>query len=177
MGRNRLKHNYKVKKTIVPNVCRIVEGGKECLRVTHCRGLCSRHHTHFLRWGLIEKLGAKTKFVYVAVSEYKVNKKVKSSGCRIIENGKACKAGVHGRGLCARHWLVFSRHDLLKKYGGVSRKDPKTFTVKKRIVKGICRIIENDNRCNSKAMSKGCCPKHYLRFIRSGIINKYGQKS
>lgn len=176
MGRTAEKRNFKIKKTQKEGICRIIENGTNCNRKVHCRGLCSRHHTYFLRWDLIKKYGAKKKFVYVEASKYKINKKAKANKCRIIENGKACNREIHGRGLCARHWLTFERHNLLKKYGTSSRKDPRTFSVKKKIVKGVCRINENNKACKNKSTSRGLCSKHYLRFLRDGRIKKFGAK-
>jgi len=176
MGRIAEKRTFKVKKSVRNGVCRIIENSKSCTRKVHCRELCSKHHTYFLRWELIDKYGAKQKFTYVENSKYRINKKGKATKCRIIENGKACNRGLHGRGLCARHWLTFERHDLLKKYGTSSRKDPRTFALKKTIKKGVCRMVENSKNCNTKSTSRGLCSKHYLRFLRSGQIKKFGTK-
>ena len=176
MGRIAEKRNFKIKKNPKKGQCRIIEDNKSCTRKVHCRGLCSKCHTYFLRWGLLDKYGAKQKFVYVEESKYKINKKAKPGKCRIIENGKPCNRSVHGRGLCARHWLTFERHGLLKKYGTTSRKDPRTFSVKKKIKAGVCRIIENGKGCTNKATSRGLCSKHYLRFLRDGRIKKFGAK-
>jgi hypothetical protein len=174
MGRVAVKRHFKIKKTNKASVCRIIEDNKKCKREVHCRGLCSRHHTYFLRWKLIDKYGAKQKFVYVEASSYKINKSPKKGCCRVIENGKTCRRKTHGRGLCARHWLTFERHDLLKKYGTSSRKDPRTFALKKKIKAGVCRVKENGKDCKTTLSSRGLCSKHYLRFMRDGRINKFG---
>jgi len=176
MGRTREKRKIQIKKVIQNGQCRIIENDKSCTSKIHCRGLCSQHHTLFLRHKKIDKYGAKQKFVYVEQSKYKINKKPKSGKCRVIENGKGCTRNVHGRGLCARHWLTFDRHGMLLKFGTKSRKDPRTFSIKKKIVKGICHIIENGKGCKTKASSRGLCSKHYLRFLREGRINKFGRK-
>lgn len=176
MGRTKEKKKFKINKSHKKGICRMNENGKNCTKKTHCRDLCSKHHTYMLRWDLIEKYGVKQKFVYVEQSEYKINKAAKSNKCRIIENEKACKRNVHGRGLCARHWLAFERHGLLKKYGSTSRKDPRVFSIKKKIVEGVCRINENYKGCNKSSTSRGLCSKHYLRFLRNGRIDKFGKK-
>ena len=156
--------------------CRITEGDKKCKIKTHCRGLCSRHHTFFLRWDLIDQFGAPKKFVYVEQTEYKINKSAPKDQCRILENDKACERHIHGRGVCARHWLALDRHDLLIKYGTSSRKDPKIIEVKKRITEGVCRVIEDGKRCMTSSTTRELCSKHYLRFMRHGSLKKYGAK-
>lgn len=176
MGRVAEERSFKIKNRIVEGVCRVIQDGKRCNRQTHCRGLCSKHHTYFLRWKLMNKYGAKQKFVYVEVSKYKINRKTKPGKCRIIENGENCTRRIHGRSLCARHWLTFERHDLLKKYGTSSRKDPRTFRLKKRIPTGICRVVEDDKGCGNKGTNRGLCSKHYLRFLRDGRLKKFAAK-
>lgn len=174
MGRTPKKCAYRIKTSHRGNICRIIEDEKNCNRETHCRGLCSKHHTYFMRKEKLEKYGAKPKFTYVKKSKYKINKKHHPKECRIIENGKACTTMLHGRGLCARHWLLFERHDLLLKYGTSSRKDPRTFAIKKRIKEGVCRMIENGKGCQAKSKTRGLCPKHYLRFLREDRLDKFG---
>ena len=177
MGRVAEKRKFKIKSIKGKSdikICRIIENNKLCIGDVHCRGLCSKHHTYFLRWKLVDKYGAKQKFVYFEQSKYKINKSRGQRGCRIMENGKGCTRKIHGRGLCARHWLVFERHGVLIKYGTASRKDPRTFKVKKKIIKGVCRIIEDNKGCKTKAASRGLCSKHYLRFLRDGRIKKFG---
>jgi len=124
----------------------------------------------------MDKYGAKQKFVYVQESTYKVNKKAKATKCRINENGKNCTRSPHGRGICARHSLALDRHDLLDKYGTKSRKAPRTFSVKKKIVVGTCRIIEDGKGCERDTVCHELCHKHYLRFLRHGQIRKFGKK-
>ena len=176
MGRTPKEVEYRVKKTVKKSLCRIIEDGKGCSRETHCRGLCSKHHTYFLRWGLIDQYGAPKKFVYVEQSSYKVNKKAPKDQCRLIENGDICTRKVHGRGLCARHWLTLDRHGLHDKYGTSSRKDPRKFRIKKNIQQGVCHIIENKDGCTKPAVSRGLCSKHYLRFTRDGQLDNLGRK-
>jgi len=65
----------------------------------------------------------------------------------------------------------------LKKYGTASRKDPRTFAIKKKIVRDLCRIIENDKNCKNASKCRGLCSKHYLRFLRDGRIKKFGKQS
>ena len=176
MGRTREKRHFRIKTTIRKKICRIQENGKNCNRKVHCRGLCSRHHTYFLRWKQIKKYGEKQKFVYVEDSNYEIRKPINLNQCRIKENGKNCKRSIHGRGLCARHWLTFERHGMLRKYGTASRKDPRTFNLKKKIVNGVCRVDENKKPCTNKSTSRGLCSKHYLRFLRDGRLKKFGKK-
>jgi hypothetical protein len=178
MGRTIDKHKYKLKpKTLrLDGVCRLVDNGDLCLGTTHCRGLCSVHHTRLLRHGTIERWALPEKFKYFDKAKYKVLKKVAKGVCRIFESGKSCGRSVHGRGLCARHWLIFNRHDVIEKYGGKSRKAVRTFRVKKKVVKGICRIVENHKGCDREATSRGLCSMHYLRFLRDGRIKKFGNK-
>lgn len=175
MARTKLERTFRIKKRIPRGYCRIIENSKGCSRDVHCRGVCAKHHTYFLRWDLIEKYGVKQKFVYVENSTYKINKKAKSSRCRIIENGNVCTRKMHGRGLCNYHLVKLSRHDLHNKYGTASRKDPRTFAVKKKIKDGVCRMIENDKGCKGVSSSRGLCSKHYLRFLRDGGLNKFGK--
>ncbi|MEE9581147.1 MAG: hypothetical protein V3V74_07525 [Nitrosomonadaceae bacterium] len=174
MGRVPKVIEHRVKKNVKPGICRIIENGKGCTRDTHCRGLCPKHHTYFLRWGKMDEFAAAMKFVYVEQASYKINKDAPAGQCRLIENGTICTRHVHGRGLCARHWLTLERHGLHDKFGTTSRKDPRKFRVKKNIKKGICRIIENRDGCTGKAVSRGLCSKHYLRFIRSKQLEQYG---
>ena len=177
MARIAKELNHRIKQRNKDGICRIIENGKGCSRATHCRGLCAKHHTYFLRWGTLNDYGAPQKFVYVEEATYVINKAPKQGLCRITENGKSCSRKVHGRGLCARHWLTFERHGLLATYGSASRKDPRTFRLKKKIVKGVCRMIENNKSCPKKTTSRGLCSKHYLRFLRNGEIEMYGVKS
>lgn len=174
MPRIAKKRNFKIKKKTVKNICRLIDNDKRCNNTSHSRGLCPKHHTYFLRHKLLEKYAAKKIFVYFDESKYKINKNPKKGQCRIIENTNKCKRARHGRGLCSKHWLVFSRHDVLLKYGLKSRKDPRHFAIKKRITKGLCRMIENNERCETKTASRGLCPKHHLRFLRSDELEKYG---
>jgi hypothetical protein len=176
MGRTRTNRVHTVKKKCKEGICHIIENGKNCTRTSHCRGLCSKHYNYFLRWELVEKYGAPHKFAYVETNEYEIKKDIKEGICRINENSKDCPRSNHGRGLCAHHWLTFDRHDLLKKYGTSSQKDPRTFKIKKKIVKGICRIIENGKGCKTKLASHGLCSKHYQRFWRSDELSKFGIK-
>ena len=169
------KRIFKINKDQKTGRCRIIENGKKCNRPIHCRGVCPRHHTYLLRWHLLEKYGAKQKFVYFDKTKYKVNPNPNLKHCRILENRKPCKRKLHGRGLCARHWLQFDRHGVLKKFGTTSRKDPRDFAVKVRIVKGVCRIKENKKDCKNASTSRGLCSKHYLRFLRDGRIKKFGK--
>ncbi len=176
MGREKDNRVLKVNRRAKPRMCRIIEDDVICRKPHHCRGLCNKHHSYAIRNELMEKLAAKRIFVYVEDSDYKINEKARASKCRINENGKNCTRKTHGRGLCSRHWLTFERHGLLKKYGTASRKDPRTFNLKPKIVKGVCRIKENHKNCNRKSTSRGLCGKHYLRFLRKEKLHIWGNK-
>lgn len=175
MGRNVIKRDLKINKKAKEGNCRIIENGEPCDRKTHCRGLCSRHHSYFIRCEIIDKFGMKEKYSYVEQNTYKINKKA-TKHCRIIQNGKKCKHKNHGRGLCAHHHLTFNRHGLLLKYGTKSQKDLKIFSVKKKTKEGQCRMIEDNKACKTDITSRGLCSKHYLRFLRDGRIKKFGIK-
>ena len=175
MGRTKAKRLFKLTKNKKRGQCRLTDNGKICRRKTHCRELCSRHHTYMLRLDLMAKWGGKLKYVYFKDNTYEINKKTKPGKCRIEENGKNCTRKVHGRGLCARHWLGFQRRDLLHKFGTASRKDPRTFVLKSKFTRGICRVKENAFACNTKSQSRGLCSKHYLRFLRTGQLTQFGK--
>ena len=177
MGRQLEHHKYKINRLQRSGKCRLIEDGKNCNKKVHCRGLCAKHHTRLLRHDLIGKYGNKTIFKFFDNNTYKVNKEHKKGQCHITESGKNCKRSLHGRGLCARHWLLFERHGVIDKFGGFSRKAPRTFTVKKRIPKGVCRISENGKGCQGDSKSRGMCSKHYLRILRAGLLKKFGKKA
>jgi len=176
MSRTPSKRKFTINRNHKKGKCRIIEDGQKCHRPTHCRDLCSKHHSLMLRRDLIDKYGSKLKYVFFDESEYAIRKQINKKQCRIIENGKICKGGLHGRGLCARHWLCFDRHDVLEKYGGESRMGPKTYAIKKRIVEGICRLTVDGKPCKKDIKNRGICSKHYSRFLRNGQLNKYGKK-
>jgi len=177
MARIAYEQNLKVKKRSdqKPGVCRLIHNGEPCKGKTHARGLCTKHQSYCLRWDLIDKYAAKPKFSYVATTQYSIKTKVKAGQCHLKENGKPCTRPIHGRGLCSRHYLTLDRHGLLVKYGTTSRKDPRTFSVKKIRTDGICRILENKKGCQRESASRGLCAKHYLRFLRDGRIKKFSQ--
>ncbi len=177
MGRTKTDFKFSVKKNIKEGICRIIEDRKSCQCKIHARGVCSRHHTYFLRWKILKKYAAKHLYTYANECEYKVNKKQKPGKCQLIENNKKCKNSTHARKLCKNHWLKLSRHGLLSKYGGPSQKEPRTYKIRRPIVKGKCRVEVNGKPCKINSLTRGLCSKHYLRFLREGLLDKFGKKS
>lgn len=167
--------DLKLKKNPKKGVCVMIENGKACNRPVHCRGLCSKHHTYMLRHKRLEEFGNDHIFDYFKDKKYTVIE-TPEDVCQIAVDGEPCGRPVHGRKLCAKHWLHFERHGVLEKFGSKSRKDARTLTVKKKIVKGVCRIIENGKGCKRDAVCRGMCAKHYLYTMRKGLHKKLGAK-
>ncbi len=178
MGRHFKKVTFKINnnKARVGNKCHIIEGGVECDRDHHCRGLCNRHHTYFLRHGLVERYGLKNKMTYFDKTGYRIQQNPVPGKCHIMENGQRCNGKRHGRGLCTRHWLTFTRHNVIDLYGTTSRKSSKKCKIKRQEEPNVCRIIEDGHECSKVVRTRGLCSKHYLRFNRSGELSKFGKK-
>jgi len=165
MARTYKKKQFKIKKRTKKGVCRIIDSGKNCNTVVLSRGVCGGHYGFFRKWGLI-KFFEECKNKKFVDSKYSINKNAKKTLCHVIENGAKCQLDIHARHCCHRHYAIFAKFKLLNKFGSTSNQALKTFTKKKRIVKGVCHVIENGKGCHGTVVIKGLCRKHYQKFSR-----------
>jgi len=151
------------KKRIYGNTC-IIEG---CMRPRLCRGICSSHSSYLRKKGLFEGL-AFTK----APKVYKIRKNPRPGKCCI----SGCLRKEMSRGLCDSHHGRFSKTGRMEQFAAPSKYSyyhRNTYQIKKRITPGICRMIENDNRCGNNVYRHGLCTKHYSIFNLHGALEKW----
>jgi len=113
--------DFKVAKRHKKGYCRIVDRKILCQEKVAVRGLCDFHYK-FIRSGgrrndVMEKFAIPSKIAVV----HKPNPNAKEGSCRSFDNGTICTRKVFGRGLCHRHWLYYSRRELLEKVGTKAR--------------------------------------------------------
>ena len=172
---------YEIYKPTSEGICRILEDGKACDREVLNRGLCMLHRARFKRMGddVLDKYGL-SKHVLPQNIKYEIYKPTSKGICRILEDGEACDRKVLTRGICSLHYSRFERTgiDAIDKYGLPRKRAQKPFAfqdykIYEPDVKGLCRIIEKEKKCDSKCVSRGLCTKHYSRFKYRGLLKKY----
>src|SRR6266496_6172845 len=83
--------------------------------------------------------------------------------CRAAEDGAACPAQAHLRGLCRRHYPVAKNRGLLDQVGlpPVRLKHDIQLKSPEQLQPGICRVVVNGEPCVVPADRRGLCDRHY----------------
>lgn len=174
MKHKRGKRKFKINREAKQSECRLIEDGEVCKRQHHSRSLCTYHYNYLKRSNdLFEKYAGKNIYKHVENTKFKVNKNHKKGICRIIEDNQSCKRLIHARGMCKYHAAKLNRHNLIEKYGTKSNRCVGEFTIKQRVIDGVCRIKEGGVGCKGEVLSRGLCAKHMSRFRRSNQIKKF----
>lgn len=145
-----------------PDRCRVLQDGQACSSPSRRRGLCTRHYQ--LVW-YRSKQGELALEDYVlplpGAREVKVRKRQVEGECRAHERGEDCRAPAHARGLCHRHYQLKGSQPAL--FLKVALPDPKArrYELRKRLVEGRCRVLEDGSGCPAAATTRGLCTHHY----------------
>jgi len=153
------KHRFEVKADAEPGLCRVVVNGKPCRKAAERRGLCRTHYQSIWQRPDLD-LEAFCLLAGQAPSVCLRSRPVEGD-CRVRENGDDCRERAHARGLCHRHYRLRETHPSL--FERVALPDPKavTYTVRRKLVAGRCRVAENGRGCSNAVHSRGLCQHHY----------------
>ena len=165
--------DFRLRRKLVPNCCRVVERDVACNELPHARGLCKRHY----RWlrehdlELFERLAERDRSTVV----YILRLRLKPGRCRVCEDGKPCGEVAYSRGLCSHHYVVlFDRRELFDQIAEPSKaRVAAVFDRRPTPEPGTCHILENGIACTAPSEYRGLCQRHY-RILRQRMRSRLG---
>ncbi|MFZ2960198.1 MAG: hypothetical protein WA705_25225, partial [Candidatus Ozemobacteraceae bacterium] len=157
------KVQYELKKDPKPGQCVIIQDGIGCTRLAgQKRRVCRLHSSTLQKAELLEKLTDQFvpgETVYVK----KPDSDCVDGFCRMIVNGIPCQKPPKRRGLCSSCLnLVEKFKDDFEKYALPPRvRKESKIKRKRKPIKGLCLVIENDVPCMHVSHARGICQHHY----------------
>lgn len=160
-------------------LCKAIEkDGVVCFKKKYCKGYCFTHYDRIRRFGSINLPVRKSKrcqFITCNEAYYSSNY-CKNHYSQLVRRNTKKKCNVeecinHAVGkYCAKHRTRLSRYGSLagsgKKKGGTFK--PGNTYIKQKEYK-ICLAQGCCRDSNSYKITKGLCPKHYSRWLKTGI--------
>ncbi|HOW73050.1 MAG TPA: hypothetical protein PKY77_20840 [Phycisphaerae bacterium] len=158
--------------------CRLNVNGTDCQRPAFQRGMCVKHWAYCQKHKLLDIHGAPKRG---GRRSYSVNPLAEEGICRMVVDGVPCTRKVRSRGFCKWHYEGFWRKHFLDKKAfflplkSVTNRDnaARWFRVKRRPIKGVCRLIFRDQECSRPAVWRGLCYRHWDHLKRMGLLEVF----
>ena len=106
-------HGIKIKRSINPVVCCVIEKDIACYKVAKTRNACNVHYSYCSSYGFRDLLPNSAIGVTSIMRILAVKKNPDADICKVIDDGVACDALPKTNGMCRAHGFIYGNPEYM----------------------------------------------------------------